>query len=103
MSNADVREVIWTNPAPQGEGRRESLLAVMKAMIEGKEFDAPMKSAINDMWRKVLSGEKKLEHFSCLIEGREPPPAEGQEPPLEEEAQPVSSKTEMAENGDLFV
>lgn len=94
MNPTDDREIIWTNPSPLGKGRRESLLAVMKAMIEGKELDAATKVAINDIWIKVLSGEKKLEHLSCLIEGREPPA---------EEAQPVTVETERTESGEMFV
>ena len=89
-----MKEVAWENPQPLGQGRAESLKAVMLAMKEGKEYTDEETAAMREMWPKVLSGEKKLADFGYLVDRTEPPAAEAIPDPTPEQ--------ERAENGDLF-
>ena len=87
-----MKEVAWENPQPLGQGRAESLKAVMLAMKEGKDFTEDETAAMREMWPKVLSGEKKLADFGYPVDRTEPPAAT---------PEPVPEQ-EMAGSGDLF-
>lgn len=63
--------MIWQNPMPLGQGRRATLVVIMKAMLEGKDFSAAHKLKINEMWLAVLAEKKKLEDFKALLNGKE--------------------------------